>query len=212
MFTGLIERVGTLERIQKRGNGLTVSIASDAWEEALVEGESIAVNGACLTVSKADGSSRFEADVLLETVDRTSLAGKTAGSKLNLERAMRLGDRMGGHMVSGHIDGVGRIASLRRTGADHVVRVSCDEALLQEVVLKGSVALDGISLTVSAVGDGWLEVQIIPHTWEQTALAGLNQGDIINIETDMVAKYVRKYVNSGNDEPSIIERMNSAGF
>ena len=212
MFTGLIEKVGKLEQLQQRGNGVSVSIVSDDWDEPLDEGESIAVNGVCLTVSKAVGSNRFEADVLRETIDKTSLSSKVSGAPLNLERAMRLGDRLGGHMVSGHVDGTGIIGSLRKSGADNVLRISCKNELLAEIVMKGSVALDGISLTVSAIGDGWFEVQIIPHTWSETALSSLNQGSKINIETDMVAKYVRKYINDGTDGPSIVDKMKSAGF
>lgn len=212
MFTGLIERVGTLERIQQRGNGATVVIASDAWVDPLEKGESIAVNGACLTVSRVLDAGRFEADVLRETIDRTSLSSKAAGSKLNLERAMKLGDRIGGHMVSGHVDGEGRLSDIRKTGADYVLRISCSDQLLAEIVVKGSIALDGISLTVSAVGDGWVEVQIIPHTWSETALCSLQQGYLINIETDMMAKYVRKYMNDGTTGPSIVEKMRRAGF
>jgi riboflavin synthase len=119
---------------------------------------------------------------------------------------------MGGHIVSGHVDGVGRLSSIRRTGEDYVLRVSCPKALMREVVVKGSVALEGISLTVTATGEDWFEVHIIPTTWHETSLKGAQTGETVNIETDIIAKYVRKYTGSDVEGESVLERMKRAGF
>lgn len=210
MFTGLIERTGRISAIERRGNGARISIAAAGWDEPLSTGESIAVNGACLTVSTvlADG---FSADLLKETVELTSLKSKRNGARVNLERALRAGDRLGGHIVSGHVDGVGQVDSVKKTGADHILRIACSFALMAEIVKKGSVALDGISLTVTETGESWFEVHIIPHTWQGTSLADSAVGDPVNIETDIIAKYVRKY-SSGSGDDSILEKMKKAGF
>lgn len=212
MFTGLVERVGTIEGITPRGNGCLLRISAESWDESLVDGESIAVNGACLTVSRICSANEFEADILRETLARTSLESKKPGSKVNIERAMRLNARLGGHMVSGHVDGLGKLGQVRRTGSDYVLRVTCPEELMAEVITKGSVALDGISLTVSAVGPNWFEVHIIPHTWQETALSDIREGAPVNIETDLIAKYVRKFTSSATDDSSILDKMKRSGF
>jgi riboflavin synthase len=210
MFTGLIERTGTISGIESRGNGAKIAIAACGWSEPLAIGESISVSGACLTVSEVLPGG-FSADLLRETLDLTSLKAKRNGSRVNLERALKAGDRLGGHIVSGHIDGVGRLFSVRKTGADHIARVACTTSLMDEIVKKGSVALDGISLTVTTAGDDWFEVHIIPHTWEETSLSSCCAGDLINIETDIIAKYVRKYTHVGSDA-SFLDKMKRAGF
>lgn len=212
MFTGLIERIGKIESMLPRGNGVTVRVDTGEWEEPLVEGESIAVNGACLTASKVL-SRGFEADVLKETIKRTSLSVKANGSIVNLERSLRPSDRMGGHMVSGHVDETGSITSIKNTGSDYILRIKCSVALMKEIVTKGSVALDGISLTVTDVSDsGWFEVHIVPHTWIRTALCTAKSGDFVNIETDIIAKYVRNLIDNTESKPSIIDQIKNAGF
>jgi riboflavin synthase len=211
MFTGLVEKKGILTGIASRGNGLVVRISAGDWDESLTKGESIAVNGTCLTVSQLTADT-FEADVLKETLEKTSLKNKRPGTALNLERALRSGDRIGGHMVSGHVDGIGTVASIKKTGFDYIVRISCKKELMREVVTKGSVTLDGVSLTVSAVGDNWLEVNVIPHTWRETTFSDTREGSIVNIETDMIAKYVRKFMQDSNADASILEKMKRAGF
>ena len=212
MFTGLIERVGILESVVPRGNGSIAKISAESWDEPLVDGESIAVNGACLTVCKICTANSFEADVLNETLERTSLKSKKRGGRVNIERAMKLGARVGGHMVSGHVDGLGKLGTLRKTGDDYILRIACPSELLKEIIPKGSVALDGVSLTVSAVADTWFEVHIIPHTWKETALGDLQDGAPVNIETDMIAKYVRKFAVGASDDSSILDRMKKSGF
>lgn len=211
MFTGLIEKTGCIKDIQRRGNGARITISTSPWGEPLVLGESIAVSGACLTVSDVI-SGGFTADVLKETLELTALGNRRRGATVNLERALKAGDRMGGHIVSGHVDGVGSVESIRTTGDDHVVRVSCQSRLIEEVIVKGSVALEGISLTVTAVGADWFEVHIIPTTWRETSLAEAKAGEVVNIETDVIAKYVRKYTVGKGRGDSILATMKRAGF
>lgn len=187
MFTGIIEEVGTVRKI---GGG---TLAIDA-EEILTDvhlGDSIAVNGVCLTVTSFD-KNHFEADVMPETVRRTSLAELRKGSLVNLERALTLASRLGGHIVSGHIDGVGTVAGLRQEGNALLLTVAAAPALLRGIVEKGSVALDGISLTVATVTAADFTVSLIPHTREVTNLRAKRTGSRLNIETDIIGKYVEK--------------------
>ena len=191
MFTGIVEEVGTVRRV----GGGTLSI--DA-EEILTEvrlGDSIAVNGVCLTVTSFD-KNHFEADVMPETVRRTSLAELRRGSLVNLERALTLASRLGGHIVSGHIDGVGTVAGLRQEGNALLLTVAAAPALLRGIVEKGSVALDGISLTVAAVTEETFTVSLIPHTREVTNLRAKRTGSRLNIETDIIGKYVEKLMTA----------------
>lgn len=187
MFTGLIEEVGAFEALS--GGEITVGahrVVSDAHI-----GDSIAVNGICLTVTHFDARG-FRADVMPETVRRTSLAGLTRGAPLNLERALLPTTRMGGHFVSGHIDGVGRIVRIREEGNAILMTVAADAEILRGIVPKGSVALDGISLTVAAVGAAEFTVSLIPHTRTVTNLGAKRTGSAINIETDILGKYALK--------------------
>ncbi len=187
MFTGLIEEVGVFETLS--GGEITVGahrVVSDAHI-----GDSIAVNGICLTVTHFDARG-FRADVMPETVRRTSLAGLTRGAPLNLERALLPTTRMGGHFVSGHIDGVGRIVRIREEGNAILMTVAADAEILRGIVPKGSVALDGISLTVAAVGAAEFTVSLIPHTRTVTNLGAKRTGSAINIEMDILGKYALK--------------------
>ena len=189
MFTGLIQRVGTVKRVS-RGAGLVLEIAADKpWAKPLEEGESVAVNGACLTVSRCEGS-RFTADVLQETESRTGLANLVPGSKVNLERALRAGDALGGHIVQGHVDGRGTVTAKVPKGRDFQLRIRCGRVLAAQSVLKGSVTVDGVSLTISALGDDWLGVDLIPTTAKETTLGSKSVGDQVNLEGDIVGKYV----------------------
>lgn len=186
MFTGIIEEVGTVQRI---GGGSIAIAAEHVLGDAHV-GDSIAVNGICLTVTSFDRH-HFTADVMPETVRRTSLA-ELKGSPVNLERALSLASRLGGHIVSGHIDGTGHIESLEKEGNALLLKVAADPAILRGIVEKGSVALDGISLTVAAVTEADFTVSLIPHTREVTNLCGKKAGSLLNIETDVIGKYVEK--------------------
>lgn len=191
MFTGLIQRIGVVKRVS-RGAGLVLEIAADPpWPKPLEEGESVAVDGVCLTVVKCDGS-RFTADVLRETESRTGLAELLPGAKVNLERALRAGDAMGGHVVQGHIDCRGEIAEKIPRGRDFRLRIRCGRVLAAESVLKGSVAVDGVSLTISALGDDWFCVDLIPETAKATTLGSKRPGAKVNLEGDIAGKYLSK--------------------
>lgn len=208
MFTGLIQRVGTVKRVS-RGAGLVLEIAADApWAKPLEAGESVAVNGVCLTVVKCEGS-RFTADVLRETESRTGLGELVPGAKVNLERALRAGDAMGGHIVQGHVDCRGAISAKVPKGRDFQLRVKCGRVLAAQSVLKGSITIDGVSLTISALGDDWLGVDLIPTTAKDTTLGSKKVGDVVNLEGDIMGKYVAKNMPAkGLTE----EKLAAAGF
>lgn len=208
MFTGLIQRIGTVKRIS-RGAGLVLEIAADSeWTRPLEEGESIAVDGVCLTVVKCDGS-RFTADVLRETESRTGLVDLVPGSKVNLERALRAGDAMGGHIVQGHVDCRGTIMAKTPKGRDFQLKVKCGRVLAAQSVLKGSIAIDGVSLTISVIGDDYIGVDLIPTTASSTVLGGKGVGDKVNLEGDIVGKYIAKNAAPGGlTEESLVR----AGF
>lgn len=202
MFTGIIEELGTVKDIRINGNSGLISIGASKVTEGTHIGDSIAVNGICLTVTEVteDG---FTADIMPETVKRTSLAITGRGDKVNLERAMAANGRFGGHIVSGHIDGTGTIRSYNRDGNAIWVTVGAPPGILRMVVEKGSIAIDGISLTVAAVDTASFKVSIIPHTAGETTLVSKHPGDPVNLETDIVGKYVDRLMKfSGNDSGS----------
>jgi riboflavin synthase len=188
MFTGLIEATGTIERIDAANSGRRVCIATALGAE-LRPGDSIAVNGVCLTVTAADARGFF-ADVSPETLRVTSLGRTAVGRRVNLERPLRADGRVGGHFVLGHVDAVGRIHTLRREGECHWLEVEAPAALAPVLVPKGSIAVDGVSLTVASLQGARFGMQIVPFTWEHTALADLSTGDSVNLEADVIGKYV----------------------
>ena len=196
MFTGLIEDVGTLCEIHRGGESARVTVATALPMAELQLGESIAVNGACLTVT-GFGGGRFSADVSPETLDRTSLGRLQPGRRVNLERALRLSDRLGGHLVTGHIDGLAQLVERSRRGNAWYLAFQLEARLGCQLVAKGSVSIDGISLTVNDVADERFSVMIIPHTLERTTLAELQVGGTVNIETDLIGKYVARYLVNG---------------
>ena len=209
MFTGLIQRIGTVKRIS-RGAGLVLEIAADnPWAKPLEEGESVAVNGVCLTVVRCEGP-RFTADVLRETESRTGLGELVPGAKVNLERALRAGDAMGGHIVQGHVDCRGRIAARTPKGRDFQLRIACGRVIAAQSVLKGSITIDGVSLTISGLGDDWLTVDLIPTTAGETTLGSKKIGDAVNLEGDIVGKYVAKATTSRGGLTE--EALAKAGF
>ncbi|HTD86825.1 MAG TPA: riboflavin synthase [Candidatus Binatia bacterium] len=191
MFTGIVEETGRVEDVQKTSSGISLQISAVRAAESLNIGDSIAVNGCCLTVVHIDGN-RAGFDLLRETWDRTNLQFVTRGSLVNLERPLRANGRLDGHFVTGHIDGLGRIARWERSGADHVLEIAPPPELLRQIVQKGSIAVDGISLTVAAVSDKTFTVWIIPHTYQVTALRERKIGDAVNLETDILGKYIEK--------------------
>jgi len=193
LFTGIVEEVGKVKSI---GGGKIVIIAKKVVTDVAI-GDSICVNGVCLTVTEFDDKS-FTADIMPETIRRTSLSELKIGNLVNLERALTLSSRLGGHIVSGHIDGVGKILSLKNEANAVLMKIRADSKLLRYVVEKGSVALDGISLTVASVDLESFTVSLIPHTREITNLKEKKIGSLINIETDIIGKYVEKLAsNSG---------------
>ena len=208
MFTGLVQRIGTVRRVS-RGRGLVIEVEADTpWEASLAEGESIAVDGVCLTAARCAGS-RFTADVLRETEERTCLAGLLPGAKVNLERAVRAGDPLGGHIVQGHVDACGTVAAIVPKGRDRQLRVRCGRVLTAQSVLKGSVTIDGVSLTISALGDDWIGVDLIPTTARETTLGSKRVGDAVNVEGDVVGKYLAKAA----PRPGLTEEaLANAGF
>lgn len=191
MFTGLIEAVGVVERAVHGPGGSRLDIVAPSLLSELKLGDSVAVNGVCLTVTQRL-TRGFSADAVPETMRRTNLGRLTRGMAVNLERALRLGDRMGGHMVSGHVDGVGHVAEVAPEGLAIIVTIEADRNLMRQIAQKGSVAVDGISLTVMAVSDERFSVSIIPHTAAQTTLQAISPGAAVNIETDVIAKYVER--------------------
>lgn len=191
MFTGIIEEVGTVSRVQHSGNASFIEIQAKKVLEDVHLGDSIAVNGVCLTVTHFGGEV-FRADVMNETLNRSSLGSLTSGSPVNLERAMAANGRFGGHIVSGHIDGTGIITDIKNDGIAVWYTVSAAPELLRYIVEKGSIAIDGISLTVAKVTDTSFSVSIIPHTAAQTILSTKKTGDTVNLENDIIAKYAEK--------------------
>ena len=187
MFTGLIQKIGKVKRVS-RGRGLVLEFEFEPWGEPLEKGESVAVNGVCLTVADCDRT-RFTADVLGETETRTGLAELLPGAAVNLERAMRAGDRFGGHVVQGHVDGRGKVAARMSKGRDFALKIACPRAIAAATVLKGSIAVNGVSLTVSGLGDDWFQVDVIPTTAAGTNLGSLRPGDGVNLESDVLGKY-----------------------
>lgn len=195
MFTGLIEKTGTLRARERKGPGFHVFVAAPLG--ALELGESICVSGACLTVTAGDERG-FAADVSLETAERTTLGRLAPGALVNLERSLRLGDRLGGHLLSGHVDAVARLLASEAVGDSRRMRFGFPSSYAPLVAVKGSVALDGVSLTVNAAGDDWLEVMVIPHTLAVTSLGGLRPGAELNFEADMLARYVARYLEQAS--------------
>ena len=191
VFTGIVEEVGTVTAVDRGRHSAVLTIRAERVLEDARVGDSIAVNGICLTVTGRTAGS-FTADVMHETLDRSSLAGLKPGTEVNLERAMAAGGRFGGHIVSGHIDGTGTIASQKREDNAVWVKVKTPAPLLRYIVEKGSIAIDGVSLTVAAVTDTDFSVSIIPHTGAQTILLGKKPGDPVNLECDVIGKYVEK--------------------
>ncbi len=199
MFTGIVEEKGTIKHLGISGNSGTVAINASKVLEGTKVGDSIAVNGICLTVTSLQPQG-FTADVMAETVRRSSLSALKAGDTVNLERAMAADGRFGGHIVSGHIDGTGTIEKMRREENAVWVTIAASDEILELIVEKGSVAIDGISLTVAAVSDRDFSVSVIPHTGEETTLLGKKAGDIVNLETDIVGKYIKKLLGLSGDK------------
>lgn len=193
MFTGIIEEIGTIQSVKRSQSSLTLEIAGTIIFDDLRIGDSVAVNGVCLTATTI-GAQRFTADVMPESVKMTSLINLSAGSKVNLERAMAANGRFGGHAVAGHVDGQGKIIGKDHVGNSIVFRIAADDAILHYVIYKGSITVDGASLTVSKVGTGWFEISIIPHTIGNTILQYATIGTTVNLETDIFGRYIEHFM------------------
>ncbi|MBU5675808.1 riboflavin synthase [Alkaliphilus sp. MSJ-5] len=204
MFTGLVEEIGTVQSILKGSRSASIVIKAKKVLENIKLGDSIATNGVCLTVI-AFSSDSFQVDVMAETMRKTNLNNLTPGSKVNLERALMLGDRLGGHLVSGHIDGVGIIKDFRREDNAIWVSIAAPSNILKYVIYKGSIAIDGISLTVAYVDNEIFKVSVIPHTKEITTLLTKNIGEEVNLEGDMIGKYIERFLSFKEEAPSKLE-------
>ena len=196
MFTGIVEEVGAVKELRVSGREASMAVTCRKIWKGLDLGDSVAVNGVCLTVTAAGGG-EFTADISEESLSRTTLGGLSRGRRVNLERALTPQSRLGGHIVQGHVDGVGEVAAIRQVGEGRVYAFSCPAYIRSYLVEKGSIAVDGISLTISSLeGDGFC-VAAVPHTIEGTNLKGLRPGDKVNLEVDIISKYVKAYLERG---------------
>lgn len=212
MFTGIIEEVGHVKSLHRGAKSFTLEVEAEKVLEGTLVGDSIATNGVCLTVTSLTGHG-FTADVMPETVSRTALGELVSGSPVNLERALSLQTRLGGHIVSGHIDGTGRIADRRQDDTALWLTIECDSKLLRYIIEKGSVTLQGVSLTVARVDARSFAVSLIPHTQAATTLHQAKVGDLVNIENDIIAKYVEKLLGKAPDNGSdLLDKMTKFGF
>jgi riboflavin synthase len=201
MFTGIIEGLGTLAAIKSGGSTSRLVIAAQFNLDGTRIGDSIAVSGACLTVTHLQGT-RFTADISPETVARTTFGSATVGQRVNLERALRLSDRLDGHLVSGHVDGIGVLENRVNQGNALILTFSASETLTHQMITKGSVAVDGVSLTINQCHATGFEVSIIPHTATMTTLGTKEIGATVNIETDLIGKYVEKFLQAQKNQPA----------
>ncbi len=196
MFTGIIEDVGRVKNIEKRGAFGRITVETALLLKDVRTGDSIAVNGACLTATSVSGDS-FSADISEETLRVTTLGGLKSGDRVNLELALTLTKPLGGHMVTGHVDGVGHIRKKTASGENLIIEIAAPEGVLAQVVKKGSIAVEGISLTVAELVAGGFTIAIIPHTLEKTNLLSRGEGAKVNLETDLIGKYVQKFLSKG---------------
>jgi riboflavin synthase len=199
MFTGIIEEVGTVKHIDRSEDAIVLTIAAEKILKDVKLGDSIAVNGVCLTVTSYT-KQQFTVDLMPETVKATSLKELNIGSKVNLERAMAANSRFGGHFVTGHVDGVGKIVKKEKLANAVYYEIEVDEKLRRYMILKGSIAVDGTSLTIFGLTNNTFTISLIPHTLQETILGEKNVGNIVNIECDMIGKYIEHFLNAGKKE------------
>lgn len=214
VFTGLISNIGIIHRLEARGNGARIHVRlKEPWATPIIVGESMSVQGICLTVTHC-ALELFTCDILRETLNVGNLGTKQEGALLNLERALKVGDRLGGHFVTGHVDGVGTVQEITGLGEDRLLHVRCDDRMLAAMVLKGSVACDGVSLTISRLCADGFQVHLVPETWRKTSLRALKRGEMLNIETDLLGKYALKsFGGHKRDERGLcMEDLRSSGF
>ena len=206
MFTGLVEEVGTVVSVRRSGQSVSLAVRASSFARELAVGDSVCVSGVCLTATAVRGDGTFTADVTPETFSRSSFACLVPGKKVNLERAMAANGRFGGHMVSGHVDGIARVQSVRKDGNSIVFRFLAPPPLLRLIVEKGSVCVDGISLTVASVDSRSFSVALIPHSLSSTTLQFAKEGTVVNIENDVIGKYVEKFMRAEKETAPSPER------
>ena len=213
MFTGIIEELGQIATFEKRGDGVRLKISAQIVTEDTNEGDSIAVNGVCLTAIDITAHS-FAADVSNETLKRSTLGNLNVGAPVNLERAVTLATRLGGHLVQGHVDATGEFLGARQSGDFWTVRVGFPPKISKYLIYKGSIAVEGISLTVANLDENAFEIAVIPKTWKQTNLHNLKKGEAVNLEADMIAKYVERILLYGQVKPEdiTVEKLQKLGF
>jgi len=217
MFTGIIEELGRVESIEQRGEGVRIRIAAQVVTQGTAEGDSISVNGVCLTAIDVRDNS-FSADGSRETLQRSTLGSLRAGSPVNLERAVTPQTRLGGHIVQGHVDARGRFLSATEHGGSWTLRISYPPEIARYLVFKGSVAVEGISLTIAGLTEEYFEIAIIPKTWQVTNLSQLHAGDAVNLEADIIAKYVERMLTFGprardeNQSSLTLEKLAELGY
>jgi riboflavin synthase len=210
MFTGIVEEIGHIHHISKTSRAEKLVISCEKVLEGTKIGDSIAVNGTCLTVTAMDGTS-FSADVTPETMRRTAFSLFRPGTPVNLERALRLGDRLGGHIMMGHVDGTGRILSMKKDDNAVNISISTDRKWMRYIIEKGSVAVDGISLTVAGRTEKSFSIALIPHTGSETALLLKHPGDLVNLECDYLGKYVEQLLKEGPTEGLTMGMLETLG-
>lgn len=213
MFTGIIEELGRIEALEARGSGAKIKIAAKVVTEGTNEGDSIAVNGVCLTALDIRANS-FAADVSEETLRRSTLGGLRVGSPVNLERAVTPSTRLGGHIVQGHVDATGKFAGAEQSGEFWTVRIAYPPEIARYLVFKGSVAVEGISLTIADLTDDYFDIAVIPKTWTLTNFHALRSGDAVNLEADITAKYIERILQfRGTEKPGVtMQKLEELGF
>lgn len=212
MFTGIIEELGKIQSLEKRGDGAKIRVSAKIVTKETNEGDSIAVNGVCLTALEIMENS-FSADVSQETLNRSTLESLQIGSSVNLERAVTLSTRLGGHIVQGHVDARGNFSGATQNGDFWTVRISYPKEIGQYLVYKGSISVEGISLTIANLTDEYFEIAVIPKTWALTNLSTLKNGDSVNLEADVIAKYVERIMLYGKKESGItMEKLIEMGY
>lgn len=211
MFTGIIEEIGIVKEFRQNGNNALIIVECQKVLEDTKIGDSIAIDGVCQTVINLSSNS-FSAQVSSETLNVTSFCKLKTGNKVNLERALTLSSRLGGHIVSGHVDGLGKIKNIQKLSEFYNIKIEVDKDLTKYIAKKGSITINGISLTVANITSNEFDVAIIPHTFENTSLNTLKSGDFINVETDVLAKYVEKILSTGNNSTVNENFLKENGF
>jgi len=200
MFTGIIEEIGKIEKITSIAGGIALNLKAEKILEDIRVNDSVCIDGVCLTVTKSDKSS-FWVDAVGATLDKTTFTGIKANALVNLERSVRLSDRLGGHLVQGHVNGIGTISEIKKLGENYLVKILIPEELERYLIKEGSIAINGISLTIADLNSNEISISVIPHTWQNTNLKDKKVNEKVNVEIDILAKYVEKLLAKNNNNP-----------